>query len=128
MDDASRLALEKAFELAAKQQPPWPTSAILEQAGQIRDFLEAETTAEPLIDRIELLEQLVPQILQVQRHLMDTLDDLQSTSKQSSKPPSTSPARNRGKGRSEPSGPAATTTTQPDDRSEFAATPGPVDF
>jgi hypothetical protein len=130
MDEASLAALDRALEWGSRQQPPWAMEAVLDKAGMIRGFLETEQTTEPLIDRIVLLEDLIPQLLELARNTEDRLTALESTSTSSSKAQRTSP--DRGKGKQQRSAPATSTTeTNPPDLPDVDVTlpdPVPVDF
>lgn len=93
MDEASQLALEKAFDLAERVQgQPWPVEAILEKAAAIRGFLEEPHLGETVQDQITTLQDEMVNI-------QDRLSRLEDTTP--------SPARQRSKS-------STTETTPPD--------------
>lgn len=135
MDEASREALSRAFEMEARAGgQPWGLDTILEKATLIRGFLEAEGTTEPVWSRIELLEANLDTVAQRVAEQGEAILGLirAASLQQPSKGQRTSPDR-PAKGRSSTSAAEGTTTTPPDpeyrpDINVKAPDPVPVDF
>lgn len=118
MDEATLIALDRALEWGARQQPPWSIEAVIAKASLLRGFLDEPNLTDQLWDRMVGLEETV--------HQLET--ELHSLGEFSPKPNGTRSGRNRGRG-SSPGGPAETTTTQPDpDAIDLTGDFTPVDF
>lgn len=109
MDEASREALSRAFELSAREPQPWGADAILKVAGEFRGFLEDPTLTEMQRD---LLAEALSEI--------DSLRDRVSALEHG-------PAPRRTRQRSTPA--STTTETNPPDLDlDPGDVPTPVDF
>lgn len=122
MDEASRVALDKAFELATKQQgQPWGEEAILRVATAFRGFLEEPHLGESEAEKVVWLEAAVLALEQRMEATELGLIEAQGRTHGSS----------RTRQRSKPA-PSTTETTPPDELSRGAllddGVPTPVDF
>lgn len=79
MTDLTVLALDKAFQLAEKNPQHWGVDAILKAAGEFHQFLTEGNLAEPLEERVALLED---QHAALQQHVTSRLAALDAASGQ----------------------------------------------